>query len=273
MSTDPRARLGPAQAAAPAGAPAGAPMGAHAPGPLSVAPQTGWIVPQMAPQNTSLGEILMRQAGLSIDALSRAMAVVRDEGGELADVLLRMEPGRRGAADPRAQRAVRDALRGGAAVGRGHRGGADREPADRLRQAAQGAADRPRSGQRARAGGGGRPAGARRARRHRRACRRRRWTACWPRPPRSSSSSTRCTAGCARALTWPRRRRATRRARSSPTPTSLSTSSTPTTRRPSSAGSTRCCSSRSRSAPRTSTSSRARRTSRSATASTACCAR
>jgi general secretion pathway protein E len=92
MSTDPRARLSPAPAAGPAGTPVAGPMSGHAPpGPLSVAPQAGWIVPQMAPQNTSLGEILMRQAGLSMDALTRAMAVVRDEGGELADVLLRLE--------------------------------------------------------------------------------------------------------------------------------------------------------------------------------------
>jgi general secretion pathway protein E len=73
MSTDPRLRLVPS-----------------APPPPAV-PQSGWILPQTAPQHASLGEILMRQAGIGIDALSRAMAVVRDEGGDLGEVLLRMQ--------------------------------------------------------------------------------------------------------------------------------------------------------------------------------------
>jgi general secretion pathway protein E len=71
MSTDPRAR-------------------STFPEPTLV-PQPGWIVPQTPPQHSSLGEILMRQAGLSIDVLSRAMVIVRDEGGELGDVLMRMQ--------------------------------------------------------------------------------------------------------------------------------------------------------------------------------------
>jgi general secretion pathway protein E len=88
MSSDPRARLSPAAAGAPvamAGAPAGAAIAP--PGP----PQSGWIQPQAAPQGNTLGDILMRQAGLSADVLSRAMAVVAEEGGELGDVLLRMQ--------------------------------------------------------------------------------------------------------------------------------------------------------------------------------------
>ncbi|HTE56882.1 MAG TPA: type II secretion system ATPase GspE [Kofleriaceae bacterium] len=71
MSSDPRARVSP-------------------PVPPAV-PQGGWIVPQPAPQHASLGDILMRQSGLGIDVLSRALATVRDEGGELGDVLLRMQ--------------------------------------------------------------------------------------------------------------------------------------------------------------------------------------
>jgi general secretion pathway protein E len=59
-------------------------------GPAALSAEPSWA-PESGPQNESLGEILMRQAGLSIDALSRAMTVVRDEGGELGDVLLRME--------------------------------------------------------------------------------------------------------------------------------------------------------------------------------------
>jgi general secretion pathway protein E len=55
------------------------------------AARTAWIAPQTPPQHSSLGDILMRQAGLTSDVLSRAMAVARDEGGELSEVLLRMQ--------------------------------------------------------------------------------------------------------------------------------------------------------------------------------------
>jgi len=88
MSSDPRARLSPAAGGAPiamASAPAqGAAIAPPAP------PQSGWIQPQGAPQNNSLAEILTRQAGLTPEALARATALVRDEGGELGEVLLRL---------------------------------------------------------------------------------------------------------------------------------------------------------------------------------------
>ncbi len=64
------------------------------PSPLALPPsppRAAWSVPQPAPQHASLGELLMRQAGLGMDVLSRAMTVVRDEGGELGEVLLRMQ--------------------------------------------------------------------------------------------------------------------------------------------------------------------------------------
>jgi general secretion pathway protein E len=67
------------------------PQSAMQGGPAALAAAPNWTPVEMAPQNASLGEILMRQAGLGMDSLTRAMAVVRDEGGELADVLLRME--------------------------------------------------------------------------------------------------------------------------------------------------------------------------------------
>jgi general secretion pathway protein E len=45
---------------------------------------------QSAAHGAYLGEILVRQAGLSRDALARAMAKQREEGGELGDILVRM---------------------------------------------------------------------------------------------------------------------------------------------------------------------------------------
>ena len=45
---------------------------------------------QSAAHSAYLGEILVRQAGLSRDALTRAMAKQREEGGELGEILVRM---------------------------------------------------------------------------------------------------------------------------------------------------------------------------------------
>ena len=95
-----------------------------------------------------LGEILVRPAAASpADALARGLAKQREEGGLLGEVLVRMKADRRGPARPRAQRAGRDAVRCAMLPARrGHRADADRDAADRLRQAAPGAADRPRRG-------------------------------------------------------------------------------------------------------------------------------
>jgi general secretion pathway protein E len=46
---------------------------------------------QSAALGAHLGEILVRQAGLSPEALARAVALQREEGGELGDILLRMK--------------------------------------------------------------------------------------------------------------------------------------------------------------------------------------
>ena len=110
----------------------------------------------LGPVAPLLGEILVASCGVAPDAIERALAKQREEGGLLGEVLRAAQADRRGPARARAVAAVGDAVPARPAARRGHPGRADREAADQLRAPAPGAAARPRR-RRPRDGRGRRP--------------------------------------------------------------------------------------------------------------------